>query len=175
MKKLLLLSLVASFFVGFTSVSAMTEEELEAKLTQVVEIAGDKYSVSSVTKKEIERYLKENEVSSKDADYIAQKIDAAISILQSEGTANGKALSTSAKTKLKNLVSDIASNTSVKATVTSDALVIYNDDNTVFTEVSELVKQTGSESSTIATIASMAFVITLVGTCLVIRQVKANA
>ena len=174
MKKIFLVSLIASLFFGINTVSAMSEADLQKKLTQSFTIAGQKVGVATDTKVLVERYLKENEVSSKDADYIASKIDEAIAILKAEGKTDFSKLSTSTKTKLKSLVSDISSNTSVKASVKKNALIIYNADGTVFAEVSKLVKQTGRETSQIVALVSIAGVVVVAGAYLVVRQVKTS-
>lgn len=174
MKKLALATLVISLFFGMVSVNAMSEADLKAKLTQTITISGQKMTLPSETKVLVERYLNENEVSSKDCDYIASKIDEAIAILKAEGKTDFSKLSTSTKTKLKSLVSDISSNTSVKASVKKNALIIYNADGTVFAEVSKLVKQTGRETSQIVALVSIAGVVVVAGAYLVVRQVKTS-
>ena len=107
MKRLLFVSLIASLFVGVTSVSAMTESELEEKLTQTITINGTEVTLPDATKDKIRAYLKQYDVSSSDADYISQKIDTAINIVKSEGKTDFKELSTSAKEKLKEILSDL--------------------------------------------------------------------
>ena len=171
MKKVLMGLFVALLFV--TTANAMTEDELYAKFEQKVTLGGEEYSVSSGDLAMVKRYLNENEVSAADCDYIAGKIDEAISIMKSEGNGNFKSYSQTAKNKLKALVSDISTNTSVKGTVTNGSLVVYNTNGSVFAEVDHLVKQTGVESNT-ALVVLISFVIVSAGACLVVRQVKQN-
>jgi LPXTG-motif cell wall-anchored protein len=175
MKKLSFVLFAVLMVFGMTHVKAMTEDELYNALTQTVEIGGKEWSVDSSTKTYIQRYLNQYDVSSADADYINQRINTAISILKSEGTGDFKALSSSAKTRLKNLVSEISSNTSVKASVTNGSLVVYEPGSSnVFYEVSKIVKQTGSETNMTAIIAGISVLILAAGSVLVVKQVKQN-
>jgi len=175
MKKLFILSLAVVFaFVGMLSANAMSEAKLKEVLTKTYNINGTNYSVSSEVKVYIERYLNENEVSSDDADYIAKKVDQAVEIVRASGATDlthFTKLPKDTQKQLKTLVADISANTSVKATVTKNSVAVTNADGTVV-EVTGLVKQTGSETNIIAVIAGIAFVVTVVGACLVVRQVK---
>ena len=174
MKKLLIASILAALFVGTLNVSAMTEEELRKRFDETVVIEGATYGLTAGEKKAADDYLANHELSSADCDYISSKMDEAKTILHNEGKGNLKKMSESTKNKLKQLVADIAANTSVKATVTTGALVILNEDGSTFYEATKLVKQTSTASSSIAIIAGCAFVVTLVGACLIIKQVKNN-
>ena len=170
MKKVLL-TLIVTLFVGMISVNEMTEKDLRKRFNETITIGGTTYAVSAGDKKLVDDYLAKYEVSDKDCKYISDRIDEAIAIVKAEGTVEAKDFSKATKTKLKALVADIAANTSVKATVTEGALIILNSDGSTFAEVTKLVKQTGTDNN-IAMIAGVAFIITLVGTCLVVRQVR---
>ncbi len=173
MKRIILtLFMVFVAVLGIKTVSAMSETDLKAKLTQTYTIGGEKYWIGNDIKVLAERYLDQYEVSETDCDYIAKKIDEAVKILQAAGVADASKLSNADKDKLKALVSDISANTSVKATVTRGSVVIYDAEGEVFAEVSALVKQTDSSVSTIAIVAGVAFLITIAGVALVVRQVK---
>ncbi len=172
MKRLLSVGLVLVMFFAVVTVKAMTEDQLYDALTQTVEINGTKYTVDEATKNHIKMYLNQFDVSSADCDYINTRINKAINILKSEGTADASKLSASAKQQLKDLVAEIRENTSVKASVTDGAVVIYDNEGEVFFEVTKLVKQTGIETSTTAIIASISLVIVAAGALLVGRQVK---
>ena len=50
--------------------------------------------------------------------------------------------------------------------------VVLNSDGSTFAEVDHLVKQTASSNSNIAIIAGIAFIVTVVGSCLIVRQVR---
>ena len=174
MKKLSYLLLVVLLFVGVMKVDAITEDQLKEALTQTIEIKGTKFSVDSATKTAIERYLNQYDVSSADADYINGKINTAISILKSEGQTDFKKLSASAKNQLKGLVEDISANTSVKATVTNGTVIVKDANGDPFFEVTKLVKQTGSEMTMPAMLATISFLVVAAGACLIVKQVKEN-
>lgn len=173
MKKILITLLVFTLFL--TGASAMSESDLLAKLTASYDINGFTFQLSGGDKALAKRYLDENEVSSKDADYIAGKIDEAISLMRKSGAkdfSDFSKLPSSLKSSLKKLVQDVASNTSVKATVTKGKVVIYNADGTVFAEMSKLVKNTGSEFEIIPLVALF---VSIIGIVVVYKNVKANA
>ncbi len=175
MKKLSIFALIASLFVfGTFTVNAKTEDELKEILTQTITVGKEKYALSDGDKVLVERYLNEFDVSSEHADIIAEKVEAAINIIKGQGNVNFKSYPESVKQDLKTLVGEISSSTSVKATLTKDALIVYGEGNNVFAEVTKLVKQTGVETSRIAVIAGISILIVAVGTCLVIKQVKTS-
>lgn len=174
MKKFMFLTLVVSLFIGVSTVSAMTEAELKAKLSQTIKVGGQDFTLDANTKAYVEKYLNENDVSAADGDYIAGKIDEAITILQNEGKTNFSELSTTAKNNLKALVQNVNDNTSVKATVTGGSVVVYNNSGTPFFEVTKLVKQSGFETSTVAIITSLSVLVVAAGAFFVTKQVKAN-
>ena len=170
MKKLLTVLMATALFASMTTVNAMSESDLQSKLTATYTINGEKVSLTSSEKAQVKRYLDKYDLSSSDADYIAAKVDEAISILNKSGEKanNFKSLSASTKNKLKALVSDVAANTSVKATVTDGSVVVYNEDGSVFAEVSSVVKQTGANY----TVAIVASIITILGAALVLIEAK---
>lgn len=173
MKRILMALLVFTLFL--TGAKAMSESDLLAKLTASYDINGFTFQLSGGDKALAKRYLDENEVSSKDADYIAGKIDEAISLMRKSGAkdfSDFSKLPSSLKSSLKKLVQDVASNTSVKATVTKGKVVIYNADGTVFAEMSKLVKNTGSEFEIIPLVALF---VSIIGIVVVYKNVKANA
>ena len=173
MKKILMTLLVFTLFL--TGAKAMSESDLLAKLTASYDINGFTFQLSGGDKALAKRYLDENELSSKDADYIAGKIDEAISLMRKSGAkdfSDFSKLPSSLKSSLKKLVQDVASNTSVKATVTKGKVVIYNADGTVFAEMSKLVKNTGSEFEIIPLVELF---VSIIGIVVVYKNVKANA
>lgn len=174
MKKILMTILVCTLFLT-VGVKAMSEKDLLAKFTANYDINGVNFHLSESDKALAKRYLDENEVSSKDAEYIASKVDEAISLMRKSGTkdfSDFSKLPTSVKNDLKKLVQDVASNTSVKATVKKGSIVIYNADGTVFAEMTKLVKNTGSEFEIIPLVALF---VSIIGIVVVYKNVKANA
>ncbi len=174
MRKIFLGSLLVVLFAFVTNVNAMTEAELRKKFDETITINGNKYAISDGDKKLADDYLAKYDLSEKDCDYIAKKIDEAKGILTDEGKEDLSKLSEKAKADLKKLVSDVSANTSVKGTVTNGSVIVLNKDGSTFAEVTGLVKQTGMENSKIAIIVGCAFIVTLVGACLVVKQVKEN-
>ena len=71
------------------------------------------------------------------------------------------------------MVEDISKNTDVKASLTKEGLTVKNTDGSDVV-VTELVKQTGYETSKTAIIVAISFIIVAVGTGLVIKQVKTS-
>ena len=174
MKKILMTLLVCILFLT-VGVKAMSEKDLLGKLTGSYDINGVTFQLSESDKALAKRYLDQNEVSSKDAEYIASKVDEAISLMRKAGVkdfSDFSKLPKSLKNDLKKLVQDVASNTSVKATVTKGKVVIYNADGTVFAEMSKLVKNTGSDFQIIPLVALF---VSVIGLVIVYRNVKANA
>lgn len=162
--KIALTTLTSFIIIATVNVKAISESELLTKLTATYDINGYQFHLSESDKALAKRYLDENNVSSKDADYIAAKIDEAVKILRNS---NAKDLSdfsklpANTKSQLKALVKDIASNTSVKATVTKGSIVIYNEDGSIFAEMSNLVKETGSNMYVIPAIALLIVIVSI--------------
>ena len=174
MKKMLFLLLTGVLFLA-TGVKAMSEDDLQAKFTKSYEMNGSTYSLSEGDKALVKRYLKQNEVSSKDCDYIAGKVDEAISLMRKSGVKDLSEFSKfpkSLKDDLKKLVEDIAANTKVKATTKKGSVVIYNTDGTVFAEITKFIKNTGTNVNIIPTVALFA---SILGIALVVKNIKANA
>ena len=174
MKKLGFIFLFISvFFIGTLNVKAMTETELKDKLYQTVTVGGKKYTLSDEQKVITDRYLEKNEISSKDADIIWEKVQKAINIIKEQGNTNFTKYPQSVKNSLKALVAEISSETSVKATLTKDGLEVKNSDGSNVI-IDGPVKRTGYETSKTAIIAGISILIVAVGTCLIIKQVKTS-
>ena len=159
MKKLFLMVIGVVALLS-TNVDAMTEKELQQKLTKEYTINGVSFKLDSSYVSQLERYLNENEVSSKDADYISKKVDEVVKVIEAGNAKDIKSLSKSEKDKLKNIASEISSNTDVNVTVAKGGEVtVYNTDGTVFTKVSEPIKYTDNNTliislTTVAILAS---------------------
>ena len=169
-KYILLLLLSVCFTFGISNTYAMTEKQLKEKLTKSYTVNGEKYSIDEDAKVLAKRYLDQYEVSSKDADYIAGKIDEAVKIIQKGGKTNFKEISSTDKDKLKKLVEDVSANTSVKATVLKNSIVVYTPDGDKFAEVDRLVKQTGNNNIINTVIISISLIIVLAGTFFIKRE-----
>ncbi len=177
MKKVMFMLFAAVMMLGVTNVHAMTEEELHAKLTGTYTINGKDFTATSKQKVELERYLKEFDVSEKDADYISGKFDEALKVLEEEKAASFSDLSKNAKAKLIDVVADVSKNTDVKVTLTEGGkLTIYGKDGktpfAVFTDSDMTIQNTNADMA----IVVAASVISLLGVAVVSRKVaKANA
>lgn len=176
MKKIMMtLFTIVLLFVCSANVSAMSESDLYAKLTATYNINGYNFTISAGDKVLAKKYLDAYEVSSKDADYIAGKIDEAVSAMRNSGVndfSDFSKLPKSLKDTLRKLVEDIAANTSVKATVKKGKVVIFNPDGTVFAEITKTVKNTGMNMSIIV---SLALVVVIAGAIILIKNAKVNA
>ena len=156
MKKLFLMVIGVVALVS-TNVSAMSESELQAKLTKEYTINGATFKLDSSYVTQLERYLKENEISESDADYIASKIDEAVKIVEAGKATTIKELTKSEKDKLKALAADVSDKTEVKVTVEKGAVVtVYNTDGTVFTKVSDPIKYTNDNTVAIIALGALA-------------------
>ena len=174
MKKLWIMALLLGLFmIGTVNVKALNEEGLKEKLFQTIKVGNEEYSLSSSEKKIVETYLEQNEISDEDATFIGKQIDKAIEIIKAQKNTNFTSYPQSVKNELKQLVADISSETKVKATLTKEGLTVKNTDGSEIV-VTKLVKQTGYETSKIAIIVAISFLVVAVGTGLVIKQIKAN-
>ena len=78
MKKALYVLALSIFLLVGTNVSAMTKQDLKAKLTDTYTVGGKQVSAPANIVTEIERYLNKYDLSSKDCDYISKKFDEAL-------------------------------------------------------------------------------------------------
>ena len=81
-------------------------------------------------------------------------------------------LSAAAKEGLLDLLADLRVNTSINVTYTNGILTVYTPDGEVFDKVTDLVKQTGTETNSIAILAGVSFVVMLAGAFVVVRKVR---
>ena len=151
MKKSIIVALVAFFFVAISSVSAMSESELQSKLSKSYTINGVTYQATSAQKKDIERYFANNELSESDCDYISAKVDEIVAVVTESGVKNVKDLSSSYKNKITGILNDVAAKTGVKVTINNGNVAVYNkNSNEVAFEYSvnnadnSMIKRTGS-------------------------------
>ncbi len=167
---------VALFFMG-TTVNAMTEDDLKAKLTQGFDINGKVVKLEDYHVAELERYLDKYEVNSKDAKYISDKIDEAVDLARRADATSFTDLTAGEVKDAMDLVAAVSKDTSVKASLTKGGkLTIYEKDGkTPFTVIAD--KDNGIQNTNnnyfIIVIAS---VISLLGIVVITKNVaKANA
>lgn len=175
LKSLFLVGVLACLMLGVTNVNAMTKDELEAKLTKTYEINGVSVSADSSAKVEIERYLQQNDVSEKDCDYIAEKFDEALAIIEKGNATTLDALTTSEKNQIKALITEVSQNTEVKVTVLKGGkIIVYNLDGSKFSEITKEdikyntdVKYTNNEN-----IVLLAGAVSIIGIFIIARKIK---
>ncbi len=174
MKKILVV--LVALFIGLVSVNAMTESELEEKLTKQYTANGLTWEATDSQKVLVRRYLDQYEVSSADADYIASKLDAAIAIIKNSGVKDLKNLSRADKDKIIALVADVSANTSVKAAIIKGDLVVYvPNTNDVFAK-EEINPKNGDVVQTNSNLTiAIAGVISVLGVAVAVRKIRANA
>lgn len=145
MKRGLLVLLIALSVFGVTNVKAMNESDLRTKMTASYTINGATFKLDDYVVVQIDRYLDTYEVSPEDCDYIAGKVDEAVAIVEAGNATSMDQVSASERKQLSGLVTDVNNNTSVKATVKSGTVIIY-DPNTgaEFTRLTPPAKQTGT-------------------------------
>jgi len=171
MKKFLVLLVAVSF--GLASVSAMTEAELKEKLTQSYTVNGVTFKANDEQKTLLDTYLNDYDISSSDADTIYSKLQSAFSILEASGKKSFYDLSSSDKSSIIALVSDVASSTSVDAAIVDGKLVVYvpgTSGASVFYKAPVTpIAQTDSNRSVI--VAGLGL-ISLLGIALVFKKIK---
>ena len=123
MKKFILF--VAVFVFGLANVSAMTESELKAKLTDTYTVNGSTFKATDQEKTLIERYLDQYEVSSADADLYVEKLEEVFDILRASGKKKFQELSSSDKTRIKNIVANVSAQTSADCAIVDGLFVLY--------------------------------------------------
>ncbi len=173
MKKIVMMLLaVALVFSGVRPVSALTEREVLDKLEKSYTINGQVFQISPALKKIAEDYAAKYVISDDDLKVLDEKIDEAIKIVKDAKVTKIEDLSAAAKKELKDLVADVKANTSINVTYEDGTLVVYTPEGEVFEKVTSLVKQTGTESNTIAILAGVSFVVMLAGAFVVVRKVR---
>ncbi len=167
---------LVTLFVGIISVNAMTESELEAKLTKSYTINGATFKASDSQKVLIKRYLDQYEVTNNEADYISNKIDEAKNILQASGKGSFNNLSRADKDKIIALCTDISSNTSVKVTINKGKLVVYVPGTNDIFYSAPVNPANGDVVQTSDTLTvAIAGVISVLGIAIAVRKIRANA
>ena len=167
---------VALLLVG-TNANAMTEAQLKEKLTKAYTIGGETVQVTASQVAELERYLKEYEISAEDADYISAKFDEALKIAQDGKAPSFSKLTAAEKEKMVAIASDVSKKTSVKLTLTEGGkLTVFEaDGKTPFTVIIDKDNGIQNTNSSYA-IVIVASAITLLGAAVITKKVaKANA
>ena len=149
MKKTFIVALAAFLLFG-ASVSAMSEEDLEATLTATYTINGATFKASDSNIALVRRYLAENEISEADCDYIAAKFNEAIEIIEKSGVTKLSDLSSTYKNQISALATQVSKNTAVKVTIAGNGnITVYNTDGSKFATVGSAIKNTGAVSTVV--------------------------
>ena len=123
MKKLLVFLVALTF--GFSTVNAMTEAELKEKLTQSYTVNGSTFKATDQEKTLIERYLNQYEVSSNDADYVVEKLNAVFDILKNSGKKTFQELSSTDKQRIVDIVADVSRSTDFDCAIVDGKFIVY--------------------------------------------------
>lgn len=170
LRNILCLVLFVCLF-SVVNVNAMSKEELKNKITKTYTINGATFKLSAAKIAQAENYLDNNDITESDMDYISNKIDEAVSMIEGYGVTNLNQLSNTQKNELKTLVTDVSNNTAVKATVVNGQITVYNIDGTEFGPINkEDVKYTSNNIAVTITGA-----IALIGISIAIIKAKKNA
>ena len=171
-----LLVIVVTFLFGLSSVYAMTEDELFSKLTQSYKVNGVTFQVTDSQKTLIERYLKQYDVSSEDADYVVSKMEAVFNVLKESGKKSFYDLSYNDKQRIISLVADVANHTSVDVAIVSGELVVYvpgSQKSEVFYQAPVVPNENGEITQTNRTLVFAGLgLFTAIGISLAFRKMK---
>ena len=173
--KKMIFALLCVVVLGLTKVNAMSIDELKDKLTKEYVINGVTFQITSAQKNSLEQYIANNPgINESDINYINEKLDEAIAIIEKSGATSVDDLSRSTKDELKALITDVSNNTAIKATPNNDGTVtVYNLDNTVFGKINVTRDVEYTDS---AIVISLASAIALCGIIVIAKNSKkANA
>ncbi len=166
MKKSIFAVIAVALMVGFTNVHAMTEAELQAKLTKAYTINGVTYQADAAQKVQIERYLKENEISASEADFLASQVDEAVAVIAESGAKSISEIPAAYQEKLTAIANKVTDTTGIQFTV-ADGQVVVTDGSgkTILTAGDSMVKKTNNNNVIVAS-----SLISLVGIAFVARK-----
>ena len=163
-----------ALFVGMISVNAISSSDLEAKLSKKYVINGSTFQAKDSQKNVIRSYVKQYDLSDKDADYISKKIDEAMNVLKVSGKKSFYDLSSADKKKIVNIVADVTANTSVKLAIEKKNLVIYKPGtNEVFHKEPIYPRENGDIEQTDRSLSiAVAGLISLAGVAVAVKKLK---
>ena len=171
MKKIIMvIAIMLSILLWETDVFAASESDLRAILTDSIMINNKKYVVKNDVKVLIDKYLRENSLTSDDINYIYDAVKNARDIVEDQTGDTYATLSKETKDALKQLVDNISLHTNVDASAKEGKLIVYNDDDTVFAIITDPIKQTGESTNIIYIAYTVSIAIVLVGASLLIRK-----
>ncbi len=178
-KKVSLALLLAAGLVAVSPVSAMTEAELQAKLTKSYTVNGVKVQANQKQADMIKKYLDEFEVSADDADKLSGYVDEAIKEVEKSGAKSWKELQDKGTvTKLADIATEASKLDSVDVSLNSDGTIVVRNPKTgeTWDEVKVTDSKVTNTDDSMAIVLSSGIAISLVGLLLVTKKVvKANA
>lgn len=179
MKKFIIGTITFLFVLGsFMTISnAATKDELLAAATKKYTVAGQEVGLSESDIVKVKRYLSENTISEQNADAIIKQIDAAVNLMNREGTADISKLSKAKKEDLLNIAKNVASLAGASLTYDAKdkAILIYKDGklyDSISTSSYTKFTQSGSNNMIYVVIATA--IIAIVGVA-GYRKMKVNA
>lgn len=165
MKKVLLV-VIATVMLFVSNVFAMSKSDLEEKLTKAYTINGVTFQASDSDITKIKRYIKQNDISESDADYISKKVDEAVKVIDESGVTSLNRLPKKYREELVDICNDVTKHTDIKVTASKKSITIYNIDGTKFDEFdSEVIKKTGYSNFVVVT-----SVVSLLGVAFITRK-----
>lgn len=160
MKKLSYVLVVALMLVAFAPVSkAATVEESADKIYEV----GKKYGMADSDKVQLDRFLRENEVTEAQAEKLLEKVNEAATIMEAEGVTKYDDLSTAKKEELKDIANEAATELDVSLVFKTKTVEIYKNGENILTISSNngTLAYTGSNMGTVIGVVSLTALIAL--------------
>lgn len=178
-KKVSLALLLAAGLVAVSPVSAMTEAELQAKLTKSYTVNGVKVQANEKQADMIKKYLDEFDVSTDDADKISEYVDQAIKAVEDSGAKSWKEVQDKGVvTKLADIATEASKLESVDVSLNSDGTIVVRNPKTgeSWAEIKVTDSKVTNTDDSMTIVLSSGIAISLVGLLLVTKKVvKANA
>jgi len=170
-KNVVFVAVLMLLVVCGSRVNAMSESDLQAKMTKSYDINGTTWKVDGATEALIERYFAENIVTGDDCQYISDRIDEAVGILKSGTAKRVEDLSSRQKEQLKGLATKVTDNTQIKVTVEKGGIVtVYKVNGEQFAKVTkDNVRYTNDNTIPFVMLASS---ISLIGIVVIARRMK---
>ncbi len=176
MKKVLLTLVAVVAFGGIANASAMTKDELVAKLSKDVTINGKTYTLTAGQKAQIENYMDAYELTEANADVIAAQYDKAINVVEKSGATSYDALAKSdAMNEITDILATVSNETPVKVSLSEGVLTLKDENGNTVASINtkdQVIKTTGYPIAILA----IASIVSVLGISVISKKVsKANA
>lgn len=172
LKKVFLTVLVAILVVGTTNVNAMTQKQLEEKITKSsYTINGEKVEVNSQITRAIEQYLSDHELDPGQIESISSIFDEMIKVFENAKVTSYDKLTKAQKNDIKGMAEDALYYLGLELDIQEDKVVITENGEEIFAITKDVIRYTDNN-----TILMAAGVVSLLGIAVVTRKIaKANA